>query len=102
MKAFRAQRRLLRIVPPFVIALTLVLVLSTFTSWAANTIGWTANLDGSARRRQHSRDTFADVNNDGQPDLIAVGINGVARLSGQRRGRVGQRRLQPGLPVAGQ
>ncbi len=102
MKAFRAQRRLLRIVSPFVIALTLVLVLSTLTSWAANTIVWTPASTGLPVSGLNRDVAFGDVNNDGKPDMIVVGNNGVAVYIGNGAGVWNGAGFSNGLPVAGQ
>ena len=82
MPLFRIQRRLVRFVMPMLAAAALLLVLVTLTSWAANTIVWqpaSAGLPASGVIRDVA---FGDVNNDGQPDLIAVGTNGVVVYQG--------------------
>ena len=101
MKAIRAQRRLIRVVLPFVIALTLVLVVSTLTSWAANTIGWQETSTGLPTSNIVRDTEFADVNHDGKPDLIAVGNIGVAVYQGDGAGVWASGVLSFGLPASG-
>ena len=102
MPLFRIQRRLVRFVMPMLAAAALLLVLVTLTSWAANTIVWQPASAGLPAGGVIRDVAFGDVNNDGQPDLIAVGTNGVVVYQGNGAGVWNGVGFSNGLPVAGQ
>ncbi|MBI5565795.1 MAG: VCBS repeat-containing protein, partial [Chloroflexi bacterium] len=89
--------------------LTLALTLSmaalitgvVFTVLAASTIGWQETSTGLPTTNIVRDTEFADVNHDGQPDLIAVGNIGVAVYQGNGLGVWASGVLSFGLPASG-
>ena len=96
------QRRLLRLSLPALLAISLLLLLATLTSQAANTIVWNPASTGLPTSGLIRDVAFGDFNNDGKPDLIAVGTNGVVVYKGDGAGNWNGTGFSNGLPVAGQ
>ena len=94
-------RPLVRVGLPVLIAASLVLVLVTLNSLAANTIAWQETSTGLPTSNIVRDTEFADVNHDGKPDLIAVGNIGVAVYQGNGAGVWASGVLSFGLPASG-
>ena len=95
------HRRLLRVSLPVLMATSLLLVLVTLTSQAANTIAWQETSTGLPTSNIVRDTEFADVNHDGKPDLIAVGNIGVVVYQGNGAGVWASGVLSFGLPSSG-
>ncbi len=90
-----------RIVLSLVLAMAALAAL-TLTLRAANTIVWQPALSGLPTTGLIRDVAFGDVNNDGKPDLIAAGTNGVVVYIGNGAGVWNGVGFSTGLPVAGQ
>jgi hypothetical protein len=96
------QRRSLRLLLSALIALSLLLVLVTLTSLAANTIVWQPASTGLPTSGLIRDVAFGDFDNDGKPDLITAGTNGIVVYKGNGAGVWNGSGYSAGLPVAGQ
>jgi hypothetical protein len=85
-----------------VIALAAMLIVVTAIALAANTIVWQAASTGLPTSGLNRDVAFGDVNNDGKPDMIIAGGNGVAVYIGDGTGNWNGAGFSTGLPVAGQ
>ncbi len=102
MQHFRIRWRLVRFVLPMLTAIAFLVVLFTLTSWAANTIVWQPASTGLPTSGLIRDVAFGDFNNDGKPDLIAAGTNGIVVYQGNGAGVWNGSGFSTGLPVAGQ
>jgi hypothetical protein len=96
------KRRSLRLLLSISMALILLLLLATLTSLAANTIVWQPASTGLPTSGLNRDVAFGDVNNDGKPDMIIAGNNGIAVYIGDGAGQWNGAGFSTGLPVAGQ
>jgi hypothetical protein len=94
------KRPALRFISPVLIALGLLsLVLSV---QAANTIVWTPASTGLPTSGLNRDVAFGDINNDGKPDMVVAGGNGVAVYMGDGAGHWNGTGFSTGLPTSGQ
>jgi hypothetical protein len=96
------RQRFLRLLLPVVFAFSLLLLLATITSLAANTIVWKPALTGLPSSGVIRDVAFGDFNNDGQLDLISAGTNGIVVYKGDGAGNWNGVGLSAGLPTTGQ
>ncbi|HTP08020.1 MAG TPA: VCBS repeat-containing protein, partial [Anaerolineae bacterium] len=96
------QQRFLRLLLPVLLAFSLLLLLATLSSLAANTIVWNLASTGLPSSGLNRDVAFGDVNNDGKPDMIVAGGNGIVVYLGDGAGNWNGTGFSTGLPVAGQ
>ncbi|HZY44944.1 MAG TPA: VCBS repeat-containing protein, partial [Anaerolineae bacterium] len=86
-----------------VLGLAVLLVITTFTSIAANTIAWQFASTGLPASGLVRDVEFGDVNNDGKPDAVVVGVGGfgVKVYAGNGAGVWSSSGMTVGLPVGG-
>ena len=85
-----------------VTAIVVVLFIVTVTVLAANTIVWQPAATGLPTSGLIRDVAFGDFNNDGKPDLIAAGTNGVVVYQGNGAGVWNGVGFSTGLPTTGQ
>ncbi len=102
MQPLHALRWPLRFVVSILITIVLLLVLFTLTLHAANTIVWQPASTGLPTSGLNRDVAFGDVNNDGKPDMIVAGGNGVAVYLGDGAGNWNGAGFSNGLPISGQ
>jgi hypothetical protein len=87
---------------PIVLAALGVLGLTAITSQAANTIAWQDASTGLPTSGLVRDAAFGDFDNDGKPDLITAGTNGIVVYKGNGAGAWNGSGYSAGLPVSGQ